>query len=59
MLKLNITRSYAHPAGVERIHYLSSIEIPDDPVVVAMIVEAAAKAMRLYNQKQNGMDDDE
>ena len=54
MLKLQITRNLYQPSGSNSVHYVTSQDIPDDPVVVAMIVEAVAKAMHAYNKKHLG-----
>ena len=53
MLKLQITRNLYQPSGSNSVHCVTSQDIPDDPVVVAMIVEAVAKAMHVYNKKHS------
>lgn len=52
-MRLNLTRRHAHPSGSDTIENIASVELPDDSVVVGIIMEAVSKAMEYHNERYN------
>lgn len=46
MMKLVITKDTPHPSGEVRSHIVAQLELPDDPEIAAIIMEAAASAVQ-------------
>jgi hypothetical protein len=46
MMKLVITKDEPHPNGSVYSHIVAQLELPDNPEVVAIIMEAAATAVQ-------------
>ena len=51
MSTLVITRESWHPSGGMNVQTVAQMELPDDPEVIAIIMEAAATAVQEYLNK--------